>query len=69
MDTDSFGTGVRTRGVAAIDRFLLHRRLPGWLAGLAIPLTLPSLWTGRLADHFHHQLRLARSEEFHAMYP
>lgn len=40
-------------------RALVHRRLPVALALLAVVLTLPSLWTGLVADdHFRHMMMI-----------
>ena len=52
---------IRRRRFSAL---LLHQRLPILLAALAMLLTIPSLWAGRAADDYFHQLRFAETERF-----
>ena len=44
--------------------WLEHRRLPIALAILALLLTLPSLWTGLIADDYYHRIRLLGWSKF-----
>jgi hypothetical protein len=51
------------RAVVALKAWLVHPRLPGRLALLAVVLTLPALWIGwRFDDHLHRLMMLGHAE-------